>query len=111
MRGTIIDVQKHIRDSKRFEVVYYGSVSGERGRIDVYAKDEMDAYTQVVTKLEKVKKDMQLFIKCASTIIALIILTFFGAGQISRYYYSVNMATCVAAKKSYVSENEGYSCR
>jgi hypothetical protein len=111
MRGIVREVEKIPRHPNQYIVYYNSAITGDRGRIDIYAKDEMDAYTQAVTRLEKDKQNMQLLIKCVSTIVALIILTAFGLGQVSRYYYSVNMTTCVAAKKSYVSENEGYSCR
>ena len=93
-----------------YEVFYYG-YEGGRERFSVIAKDELDAYTQGQQELEKKKANMKTTIICGTLAIVAMLTSAVGGCAVQRHYSSSNMTTCVAAGKSYVSEDGGYSCR
>lgn len=92
-------------------LVDYTNIDGQMRRAEVYAKDELEAYTLVQERLEKGKKNMKVAIICGTLItLTFLVSTTYGcaARDESR---AAEMSMCVKAGKSYVSEAEGYSCR
>ena len=83
----------------------------EFGSFRVYAKDELDAYAKGTLALEEKDKAMKYFIIAAAAVISVLILAITIVSIYDRVVYAQNMQACVAADKSYVSENDGYSCR
>jgi hypothetical protein len=105
---TVYQVEKDRGNT--YDVFYY-DYEGGREKFSVIAKDELDAYTQGQQALEKKKARMKTLIICATLSLVAILTSAVGGCAVQRHYYSATMTTCVAAGKSYVSEDGGYSCR
>jgi hypothetical protein len=79
--------------------------------LKVFAKDELDAYTKALAEFETREKRMRTIYICITMVILALVAALTFAGQAGRAEYRTNMAHCVKAGKSYVSEGNGYSCR
>ena len=105
---TVYDIEK---DRGNTYTVSYYDFAKERGRFTVMAKDELDAYAQGQKAVDKKKANMKTFIICGTLTIVALLTSALGGCKLNKDEYSANMATCVKAGKSYVSEEGGYSCR
>jgi hypothetical protein len=98
------------RRGNTFEVNYY-NYEGNREAFTINAKDDLDAYVQGQQAVNKKKAKMKILIICATIVVVAILTSSVAGCQITSSKYSTNMATCLKAGKSYVKENDGYSCR
>lgn len=91
--------------------VYYRDFSDDTTMFTVNAKDDLDAYVQGQQAVDKRKANMKTFIICVTIVVVAILTSSVAGCKITGSEYSTNMATCLKAGKSYVKENDGYSCR
>jgi hypothetical protein len=93
-----------------YEVHYYEFDAG-RNSFTVVAKDELDAFNLGQQAVNKKKANMKTFIICVTLAFVTLVTSAVAGCQITSSKYSTNMATCLKAGKSYVSEGDSYSCR
>lgn len=80
-------------------------------RFSVYAKDELDAYTKGLAYIEKEEKEMRTLSICITVGMMFVLSSITFSCERRRDQYDANMRACIAAGKSYVSEDNDYSCR
>jgi hypothetical protein len=105
---TVYEVEHHRGNTYG---VYYRDFDGDIMSFTVHAKDDLDAYVQGQQAVNKKKASMKTFIICVTIVVVAILTSSVAGCQITGSEYSTNMATCLKAGKSYVKENDGYSCR
>jgi hypothetical protein len=87
-------------------------VRRDTGRtLTVYAKDELDAYTKGLAYIKEEEKEMRTLTICITLGVLFFLSAITVACEQKREHYAANMKHCVAAGKSYVSEDASYSCR
>lgn len=98
--------------------IYARSTPGEfRVRMEhgpsfsVYAKDELDAYTKALAYIEQKEKEMRTISICVTIVVLFVLCLGTFACERNDIRHDAAMARCVAAGKSFVSEDQGYSCR
>jgi hypothetical protein len=91
--------------------VYYYNYEGNREAFSVVAKDDLDAYVQGQQAVNKKKANMKTFIICVTLAFVTLVTSAVGGCAVQRHYYSTNMETCLKTGKSYVAEDDSYSCR
>jgi hypothetical protein len=107
----------HIREIRKERsggntfVVYYVNNWGDNAQAEVFAKDELEAFTEFQKIHKKGEERMRTFFLCLTVVILTILTSMTYSCVDIRARYQANMATCVGAGKSYVSEKSGYSCR
>jgi hypothetical protein len=106
----------HIREIRKERsgntfFVYYTNNWGDRAQTEVFAKDELEAFTEFQKIYKKGEERMRTFLLCLTVVILALLTSMTYSCVDSRARYQANMATCVGAGKSYVSEESGYSCR
>lgn len=85
----------------------YEDELGDRGYIIVAAKDELEAFTVASKVLEGRSMTVRVFIVSAAVVLlAMLSGLTYGCNKSSR-----DMETCLKVGKSYVAENQGFSCR
>ena len=104
------EIRKERGNSNAF-VVYYVNMFGEDSQMEVFAKDELEAFTEFQRVYKGGKEKMRTFLICCTVVILTLLSSVTYSCVDSRARYQANMATCVGAGKSYVSEKNGYSCR
>lgn len=94
------------RSGRTYRVEYTDSF-GEQSNFEVSASDELEAFATAKKLLEKKSMTARILMLCmTATVLALFGLIGFGCSQENRF-----MDSCLKAGKSYVSENNGHSCK
>lgn len=94
------------RSSGNYQVHYAGDI-GATGWLEVAAKDELEAYQKATAVLKDRSMTARVVTVCA-TLLLLCAFSLIGYGCSQR---EKNLETCLKAGKSYVSEQQGYSCK
>ena len=106
----IREIRKERSSSNAF-VVYYVDGFGDNRQKEVFAKDELEAFTEFRKVYKEGEKKMRTFMLCLTTVILALLSSMTYSCTDNRARYQANMSTCVGAGKSYVSEESGYICR
>jgi len=104
------EIRKERNNGNTFNV-YYTNTVGDFANKEVYAKDELEAYTRFHEIYEEGAKKMRVVFLCITVVLLAVLSSITYSCTDSRSRYMDNMATCVKAGKSYISEGGGYSCR
>lgn len=90
--------------------VRFDGIDGTTSK-DFYAKDELEAFTIFQTHITKWKQNMRVFIVCATIVFLAVLASLTSNCSAKREQYSTDMRECLKAGKSYISEDDSFSCR
>lgn len=98
------------RSGKEFRV-YYVNNWGDNAHKEIYAKDELEAYTRFNEIYKEGAKRMRVVVVSGTIIIITLLSSLTYSCTDSRSRYERNMRECVKSGKNYISEGDSYSCR
>ena len=106
----IREIRKERSGSNTF-AIYYVDAFGDNCQKEVFAKDELEAFTEFQKIYKEGEKKMRTFLLCVTTVILALLSSLTYSCTASDATITAQMRECLKAGKSYVRESSGYSCR